>query len=227
MKGPKINTKIDWRSKIIDLLIVIIGITIAFKLNSWNDSFKNNLKVKDYLHSFYDESVGNRTMLVSALEFSKSNRNDIDSLKKLLLSKNYDDKRIKSLTASMMVLANYSPSTTTMQNILASGEFDLLKDNKLQRNLTSTYNAYKATAKLESLVTDYIDRYVTPFLFENVRFSNFSSINSDFTKHPSFENIVFGYIVLLDQLIAGYEKNLEELDLLNKNLNMANHMESN
>ena len=33
-----INLNINWESKIIDFLIVIIGITIAFKLNTWNES---------------------------------------------------------------------------------------------------------------------------------------------------------------------------------------------
>ncbi|MFB5647518.1 MAG: DUF6090 family protein, partial [Candidatus Nitrosomaritimum yanchengensis] len=114
MKKIKLNFNIDWRSKFIDLLIVIIGITIAFKLNTWNESIRTNLEAKDYIESFYEENRTNETSLSSALKFSESNKKDIDTLKQILISKKYDDKRIKTLAASMMALANYSPSITTM-----------------------------------------------------------------------------------------------------------------
>jgi len=41
MKKTKKKLKIDWNSKLIDLLIVIIGITIAFQLNNLNESNKS------------------------------------------------------------------------------------------------------------------------------------------------------------------------------------------
>lgn len=223
MRKFKLNLDIDWKSKLIDLLIVIIGISIAFKLNNWNESIKTDIEAKEYIVNFYNENQENQESLVAAIEFSKSNKKDIDTLKAILLSNNYSDKRIKSLIASMMGMANYNPSTTTMQNISASGEFDLIKDIELRKNLISTYNAYKTTTKLENLVSNYVNQYVTPFFFENVRFSDFGSIHSNFTEDPIFENIVFGYDVLLNQMINGYEQNLEKLNILNKKLSTANN----
>lgn len=224
MKKIKLNLNIDWKSKIVDLLIVIIGITIAFKLNTWNESITTNLEAKDYIESFYEENITNETNLSSALEFSESNRKDIDTLKQILLSKKYDDKRIKTLTASMMGLANYNPSITTMENITASGEFKLIKDIELRKQIINTYNSYHVTLKLEALLSDYLNKNVTPFIFENIRFSDFSSIHSDFIKEPLFENIVFGYEVLLSQQIKGYQDSLEEIKLLNEKLTTANNV---
>jgi len=224
MKKIKLNFNIDWKSKIIDLLIVIIGITIAFKLNTWNESITTNLEAKDYMESFYEENIINETNLSSALEFSESNKKDIDTLKQILQSKKYDDKRIKILSASMMALANYSPSITTMENITASGEFKLIKDVELRKQIINTYNSYNAALKLEDLLSDYVNKYVTPFFFENVRFSDFSSINSDFIEEPLFENIVFGYEILLSQQIKGYQDNLDEVKLLNEKLTTANNV---
>ena len=224
MKKIKLNLNIDWKSKLVDLLIVIIGITIAFKLNTWNESIKTKAEAKDYIESFYEENITNKTNLSSALEFSESTKKDIDTLKQILLSKNYCDQRIKILTASMMALANYSPSITTMENITASGEFKLIKDIELRKQIIKTYNSYNVTLKLEDLLSDYVNKYVTPFYFENIRFSDFSSISSDFIKEPLFENIVFGYEVLLRQQIKGYQDNLEEIRMLNEKLTNANNV---
>lgn len=221
MRKIKSSTKIDWMSKLVDLAIVIIGLTIAFKLNTWNDSVKNDVAVKEYIESFYTENKTNHDSLVSALDYSKSCKKDIDTLKQILQSKNYSDKRIKPLVASMMGLANYTASTTTMQNISASGDFSLLKDIDLRKSLISTYDAYKTTAKLELLITDYVNQYVTPFFFKSFRISNFSDLNKDFAKDPLFENTVFGYDVLLTQLINGYQENLERINQLDVKLTAA------
>lgn len=218
MRNFRLNFKMDWKSKLIDLLIVIVGISIAFQLNNWNESKKTNQKATEYIMGFYDENEMNHENLVSALEFSESAKADVDTLKQILLSKKYSDMRMKSLVASMMALANFSPLTTTMENITATGEFNLIKDIELRKNIISTYNSYTTTAKLESITTDYINKYLTPFFFENVRFSDFSSINSDFISDPLFENIVLGYEILLNQQINGYRRNLGKLNLLNENL---------
>jgi len=224
MKKIKLNLNIDWKSKIIDLLIVIVGISIAFKLNTWNETLKTDLQAKDYINSFYEENIANEANLASALQFSESNKKNIDSLKQILLSKKYAVERIKTLSASMMGVANYSPSIVTMENITASGEFELIKDIELRKQLISTYNTYNTTLKLESILSEYIDKYATPFFFENIRFSDFSSIHSDFIKDPLFENMVFGYDILLGQQIKGYQDNLVKIKLLNKKLTAANKM---
>ncbi|RLD26985.1 MAG: hypothetical protein DRI70_04995 [Bacteroidetes bacterium] len=209
----KFNT--DWKSKLIDLLIVIIGITIAFQLNNLNESNKSTAKEKDYLKSFYEENRDNESSLSLALEFTLKTKNDIDSLKRILLSKDYQDDRIKDLTASMMVSSDFNPSLITMENITASGDFELISSFEYREKIIDTYNSYQTTLQLEGILSDYVNQYVTPFFFENVRFSDFTSLTENFMINPEFENIVFGYDALLTQKLRGYEENIVKLKKLN------------
>ena len=218
MKNRKQKTKMDWKSKFMDLLIVIIGITIAFKLNAWNQTIETKSKVEDYIENFKSESLSNQEDLRTAIIFSEKNYKNIDTLKNILLTKNYADSRIHLLSSSMMTMENFTPSMTTMENISASGDFDLIKDIELRKSIINTYNYYQTSANLEGLLTDYVNEFITPFFFENIRFSDFSSIHSDYTKDSAFENIVFGYEVLLNQLIKGYHENLKIQNVLNEKL---------
>ena len=222
MKKLKWKLDIDWKSKLIDLLIVIIGITIAFQLNNFNESNKSNAQERDYLKSFYEENRDNELALSSALEFALKTKNDIDTLKQVLLSKNYEDDRIKNLSASMMALSDFHPSLVTMENITESGEFKLISDLEYREKLIDTYNSYQTTSHLESILSDYVYEYVTPFFFRNIRFSDFTSLHDNFTESPEFENIVIGYDALLSQKLQGYEENLKKLKELNQLLTSAN-----
>ena len=222
MKKLKWKLDIDWKSKLIDLLIVIIGITIAFQLNNFNESNKSNAQERDYLKSFYEENRDNESNLSLALEFAIKTKNDIDTLKQILLSKNYEDNRIKNLSASMMTLSDFHPSIVTMESITESGEFKLISDLEYREKLIDTYNSYQTTAQLESILSDYVNQYVTPFFFRNIRFSDFTSLHDNFKESPEFENIVIGYDALLTQKLKGYEENLEKLKGLNQLLTTAN-----
>ena len=224
MKKIKWKLDKDWKSKLIDLLIVIIGITIAFQLNNFNESNKSNVQERDYLKSFYEENRDNELALSSALEFALKTKNDIDTLKQVLLSKNYEDDRIKNLSASMMALSDFHPSLVTMENITESGEFKLISDLEYREKLIDTYNSYQTTSQLESILSDYVNEYVTPFFFRNIRFSDFTSLHDNFKESPEFENIVIGYDALLTQKLKGYEENLKKLKELNQLLTTSNNV---
>ena len=201
-----------------EIILVVIGILIALQINNWNESKKNQSEVKNYLESFYEENHSNKISLQLAIEYNEEKIKGVDSLKQFLIFKNYTNKRIYPLSASLMGMSNYDPSTTTMENITASGDFNLVKDNELKKLIINTYKAYKTTFKLEKLLNDYLDKYVSPFFFENVSFNDFSSLEKDFIQDPKFENIVLGYEVLLNQQINGYKDNLEKTKLLEKKL---------
>ena len=224
MKKIKWKLDIDWKSKLIDLLIVIIGITIAFQLNNFNESNKSNAQERDYLKSFYEENRDNELALSSALEFALKTKSDIDTLKQVLLSKDYEDDRIENLSASMMALSDFHPTVVTMENITESGEFKLISDLEYREKLIDTYNSYQTTSQLESILSDYVNEYVTPFFFRNIRFSDFTSLHDNFKESPEFENIVIGYDALLTQKLKGYEVNLKKLKELNQLLTTANNV---
>ena len=90
----------------------------------------------------------------------------------------------------MMGLANFKPSVTTMDNITSSGDFALIKTSELRTSLINTYNTYSFTEELQRLLSEFVNMYLTPFLMNNVSFSDFSSIENDYRSNPLLENIV-------------------------------------
>jgi len=218
MNKRKLHTKINWPEKVIDFLIVIFGITIAFQLNNWNEIRKSELKERNYIQSFYEENIDNETNLKNALSFSLSNKKNIDTLIHIIQSKNYSDRSIQTLLQSMLQISNYNPATTTMDNITASGEFELIKDINLRKEIINNYKTHNTTLKFEGLLLDHMNNYLIPFYFENIRFADPHPLDKDLINTPLFENIVFGYSVLLNQQIDGYQNNLEKIISLNEEL---------
>lgn len=219
----KTSAKIDWTSKLVDLLIVIVGISIAFRLNTWNESNKAKNQIQEYIISFQEESTSNKATLSAALEYSLTIKKDLDSLKILLLARKYNHENINNYSTRLMGLSNFIPVTTTMDNITASGDFGLIKDAELRKRLIDTYTSYKSTVKMDDILLDYVDKYLTPYFFKYIRFSNFSEITGDYLQNPEFENIVFGYDVLLIQQINNYSDALDEIHRLINTIDQKNN----
>jgi hypothetical protein len=173
---------------------------------------------KNYIESFYNENTANKASLIHALNFSVSNKKNIDTLIQIIQAKNYTDKRINTLLPSMLQISNYSHSTATMENIKASGEFELINDINLRKELIDVYKTHNTTLKFEGLLLDHINNYVIPFYFENIRFADSDPLDENLINTPLFENIVFGYNVLLNQQIEGYRDNLEKIKSLSEKL---------
>ncbi|MAT53099.1 MAG: hypothetical protein CMN32_01365 [Saprospirales bacterium] len=214
----KLFRNIDWRSKIVDLFIVVIGITIAFRLNSWKEDYNCSQTEKYYLESFLRENSKNRKALLNCIAFCDSVSLNVDTLARQLRTKEENDWWMKRLTLSMTAQGDYTPSTTILNNISVSSEFATIQDPDLREQIISTYNSHEATVKMQNILSEFVTSQVTPFLWKNIRYSTSKYGSYDFRKDPIFENLVNGYQLLLRQQIKGYKKNLAEIDRLDEAL---------
>ncbi len=210
---------IEWKSKWVDLLIVIIGITIAYQLNNWSEKNQENTKENEYLQSFQRENKTNEKRIAKALLYLEESKANIDSLKQLLVTQRFQDARIATFSNYMMATLRFNPTVVTMENIKASGDFELIRDITLRNTLIALYSAYAVLAIVDQKMEDFVDGYATPFFFEKIRFLDFSPIDDEgFISDPHFENIVLGYEKLLDQQILAYRTTLDTLTVLNSML---------
>lgn len=196
---------INWRDKILDLIIVIIGISVAFQLNNWNDAVNKSETADQYIANFGEENSTNIDELSAALEQSSATYVHIDSLQKILDRNDLSDDRIPGLMASIMMMSEFRAHTSTMENIIASGDFHVIENGELRKQLVATYGSYKVTAKLEMLTSDYVNSYLVPFLFDHLRLRDLTLMELSESSKIKFENIIIGYQVLLNQQISGYE----------------------
>ncbi len=113
-----------------------------------------------------------------------------------------------------------------MDNIKASGEFELIKNIELRKKLIQVYHSFEESQKMDALLQDHINKYVVPFYYDNVRFtdfntsnfSDFTSANKGFMESSKFLNTVFGYDVLIEQQLKSYQNSLEKIKALNEDL---------
>ncbi len=202
--------RINWLSKGVDLLIVILGITIAFNLNTWKDFRRNQSEAREYLKSFLDECQDNRTALQQNLEAGKQKQNQIDSLIDCLEDPTCPAQTIQKRSLNMLSLANKTRFTTTMDNITYSGDFSLIRDKALRKQILELYASYEGLDELEDFSLGYIKTYFGPLLLENRRAEQL--LSASFRSEMSYLALVYRNLVI--QQTDGYDLTIQKLDAL-------------
>lgn len=223
LKMKKFVLKIDWKYIIIEILIVITGITIAFQLNNWNEARKRESKETYFIKSFYDENKANLERIERLISYNESFLKDVDTLIQIIEKDNYSDKRIKELTLTLFSLPYFSPEMVTFENIQSSYEMEIIKDIKLRKQILITYKAFSECMLANGSATDYSTSMVHPFVLNNVDFRPSEPFILNNKEKISFRNIVPAYYYVWTEQLKVYKEVLNKTKLLDEYLTTAQH----
>lgn len=201
---------VNWLSKLIDLLIVILGITIAFNLNTWKESRQNLSKQQEYLQSFLSESLDNQTSLKKSLDFCRRQESNIDTLLTVVNTSDSQAEEVKKYALRLLYLSGEQRYSATMENITSSGEFSLIRDRGLRKKIVQNYRFFEELDKLEELSHGFVRKYFGPILLENRKRSQLES--QEFQSEIGYLAMVYRGSVA--QQAEGYEFALDKVNAL-------------
>lgn len=150
---------------LIELVIVIVGVTIAFWLNTKAETSKENMILSNYYNELLSDLDDDRNTLNQSIR-----RNELkltDMITALQLYQNKEPSRDSIFKYSKLV-GNYNffdPQDITYRSMISSGDLKLINDFQLKRKLVSLYDTYKViddfqNNHLQALDENYFPKYV-------------------------------------------------------------------
>lgn len=166
------KTKIQWRTHFIELLVVIIGISIAFALEGWSDQRKNSQLEVNYLESLKTDLLQDRADMQGVLDSSDVILRNIEETFQFLFS-NQDITVFKRHHVTSSYTAPYFyPKNGTYISLVNSGNLNLIKDFEIKSALANLYDVqYEEVGRVDGVIKNLVDNMIYPYIIENVRFS--------------------------------------------------------
>ena len=210
------NKKIDWLNHLIELLVVFIGITLAFMLNNWRENYTDKLMAANYLNSFRNDIADDYVVLDSILKSDEHKSGRINKFIQSLKNENATVSEAELIMADIAELNPFYPKLSTYESIKYSGNLNILTDYTLREKLIQYYQSLEEKKLVEEMSMLYINNYIIPFIHKNADFLNQRIINGQVLTDHNFTNLVLGHYQLLLQIINNY-KNIYKL---NRELNL-------
>lgn len=196
--------RINWLDHLINLLVVITGITIAYSLNNYNEAKKSKELQDTYIESMItdiDKDISELDSLIT------------DGQAELILFRRVmqSNKEPLSQDSLNMAIASLASMTTfysrniTYESVKSSGKFELLS-LKLRIDIIEFYHkGYEQIEEIESYYKMSFDNQIIPFLIEDA-FSGNDGLNITKLTSDKFRTILGVHMSYLSQKINAYKE---------------------
>lgn len=174
-----------------EILIVIIGITIAFSLNKCSVQKDNDRLSEMYLTNLKRDLEQDKSSLEVNLEKFESKRNKINNITSLLSSGSNLDGQHNALIFEVSDLEKFKPNNVTYNTLVNSGDFKLIKDFNLRKAVEAHYNNTYNTILSDYLRMENIHKvYLADFYIYKIDYDKFKTNEFVFDDKKLLLNIL-------------------------------------
>ncbi|MCD2260239.1 DUF6090 family protein [Psychroserpens luteolus] len=173
-----------------EILIVIIGISLAFAMSKWGENTANNAQKAQYINNLKQDIEADKIQLEANLVKINEKIELCGTLIPVLGSNDPEKPTKLRGVYNIANLTNFTPKDYTHQTLVNSGDLKLMNDFKLKSDILKHYSIYKdiqkAYQRQEAINKDYLGRY---FIY-NTDYDLMREGKSPFTDEKLLKNIM-------------------------------------
>jgi hypothetical protein len=214
---------VPWLDKLVDLLVVILGISIAFGINNWADSRKNERKKEQYLVNLSNDLRVDSVALIKHQQGLENLRDAIDTLQALTYRR--DLSKADTIAKVIMKLGSagfFTPEDYTYRALQQTGDFSLLSADSLLLAVAKLYDIYGKLQLFEDLYKTVQFDYVIPYNF-NYNYYTGEMLDPEMYFQPKMSEVLGGLdsntYARLNMTIRAQEQLATIRRLINEELN--------
>jgi hypothetical protein len=197
---------VRWYDKMMDLLVVIVGVTIAFSLNNWNEKRKAEDLEHSYLKSMQEELELDISELKDLIRRDSIGNSGLETL----LSASYRDPAtidrdsINLAIENMGNLVTFQGQSITYRSLLSSGKLDAIEDLDLRYEIISHYHkSYNQIHEIEGYYRESYDEFVIPFFMEHIVMTDAVNVSPEVIGKSDFlKSLAYHYNFLIQKVNA-------------------------
>ena len=183
----KSKSKISWTNHFIELLIVIIGVSIAFWLNNMANKSKENQQEITYLTDIKNDLKKDSLKLAFAIRFNNEKSKKLEHAFQLIKEK----APIDSVLIYVIEIGNYnffSPDNFTLTSLLQSGDLTLIKSEEIKKEILRLVKIYETIDFMQKNFLQALDENYFPMMLTKVDMVEFKALDPEFFYNIEIKN---------------------------------------
>lgn len=213
------HLKSEWYKYLLEILVVVVGVFIAYTLNNIKES--NRLKNEETLyyndillelHNDLNEIRGNK-------DYNQRYINRYEFARKIILTDKLmvQADTLARIATELFSFSDFKKKTYVYEVLAASGKLDLISNKKILYQLQNLEILYMYINRLEDNQQDLL-LLIIPKIFDFIKIDSFKAMRPKKLYSYKFLNFVVMYIKVVKEKDALYKQTEIELDRLIKAL---------
>ena len=210
-----------------EILLVMIGILLAFQVDNWNDDRLRRIKEINYYRNIREQLLVDSTNIDGNRGF---NRRYLDMFRKAIHIIERDDRsQIDSLGNIMLNLTQYSDVDrrgNLYETLVTGGEIQLLRNQQIINSTRDLERQYIYMNRMESIHWEVIMQDVLPSISSSLKFATSEVQRPEEVYTYQFQNLILGLIIIMEEKETIYIQTNERIkhliDLIDQDLGSEN-----
>ncbi len=206
-----------------EIFLVMIGISLAFQLDNWNENrIKESIEVK-YYENIKDQLVGDKALIEEQKMFNNSYLQQFQYANQIIELN--DRNRVDTLGLIIRNLTQYSDfdrQGNIYETMVNSGEIKLLKNKDIVDGIRVLEEKYLYINRMENIHYDAMMKHIILAINPVIKFSNGEIQKPDQIYNYEFQNLIISLIQVMNEKEQVYNEAIGKIDkvtdLINKEL---------
>ena len=200
----------NWKHYLLELIIVISGVTVAFWLSNISESKKENKLERIVLNDLRADLLKDSASLVRCINFNKTK---VETLKSYinLINSDSDKSQIDSAMQIIGVIGNYDfffSKSFTLSSLLQSGDIKLIRSRSIKKDLLELRQTYDQVEWLQNNFLQALDQNFFPTMYDKIDMINNKALDPEFIYSVQILNFALFAANDTNQAVANYEYTL-------------------
>lgn len=218
------HLKTEWYKYLLDIIVVILGIMIAFGLNNWNESKKQIELEQQYYKDILQELKEDLSQIRQNRSFNNYLIPRYQSAKDII-STDFKREKVDDLgriSLELMLKSDFKKEVSIYDALSNSANLDIISNKSILKQLQNLGSLYKTINALESGQQQVIAG-ITERVLESVRMDPFEVMDPGKLYNFRFQNIFQIYIHMSNEKETNYAQAQNHIEKLIKSIENALH----
>lgn len=206
---------VHWSDKLIDILVVVLGISIAFWLNNWNQERQNITLEQQYLKNLRGDLAKDSVNLTVGFMYMDTISFSIKRIYQLYDDRNNADSISYYFQALRNDFLSFKPEDYTYDALRQTGDINIIQNDSIARTLSQLYDTYELFQIQVELAWRYTFDLMLPYYY-NRNYQVGTAYDDTIYMTPKFQTTLMFYESNLENRRGLMRKALSEIKILNQ-----------
>ena len=196
-----------------EILLVMIGISLAFQLNNWNDNrVKKSAEIRFY-ENIKEQIIDDKEIIYSQRGYNNYYMSQFEYGNEIIEAN--DRSKLDTLGIIVRNLTNYSDfdkEGNIYETMVNSGEIKLLHNHEIVNGIRELEELYHYMNRMESIHYDAIMKHVVVAISPVIAFTTNEIKKPDAVFSYEFQNLFIILKQIMDEKDRVYNYNLDEIE---------------
>ena len=198
---------LNWKDHIINLFVVIIGISVAFYLEGYRVERQEAKLEKLYIENLKEDLNTDLKLIDTLGHINKRLNKALIRLTEVSTGSEVPSDSLMYYMFSILYNPPFDPQNTTYESMKNSGQLSLISKFEVRTKLTKLYEkSYGLVETYDKALDENLRDFIKPYHTKNAIIRSGNDLDPAYMRTSEFRNMIFGYRYLYRDKSAVYER---------------------